>query len=225
MKTGTIYMLTSPSGNSYVGQTIHFEARMYKYKTCDQSTGKALRDAIKKYGFENFKVTKLFEDVPQEDLDALEIHTIWLMDTYHNGYNLNLGGNSKRGYKVTDETKQKISETLKGYQHSDETKKKISETKTGVKTGPHTEETKRKISDAQKGIPRGSLPEEQKRKISDSLKGRPSPNKGNTFSHSDETKQKLSTMKKGKPLSEETKRKMSEAAKRRWVKHRANKTN
>ena len=88
----------------------------------------------------------------------------------------------------------------------------------------HSKETKRKISEANKGK---TLSEETKRKISEAKKGEKHPNYGKTFSHSEETKRKMSeAMKgenhpmygktpwnKGKTLSEEHKRKMSEANK------------
>lgn len=158
MKTGTVYMLTSPSGKSYVGQTIHFERRMYEHENRPEG---ALKNAITKYGWDQFKVTKLFEDVPEQDLDALEIHAIWLMDTHHNGYNADIGGNRKIGCTHTDETKRKISDSLKGCKRSDETKRKMSEAHKGLtsgmkgKPGPNkgkkfSEETKRKMSESHK---------------------------------------------------------------------------
>ena len=108
-----------------------------------------------------------------------------------------------KGHTVTDETRKKISEAKKGKHRSDETRKKISEAKKGHTV---TEETRRKMSEARKGNP-------------GFWKGK---------NRSDETRKKISEAKKGNlgfwkgkkraPFSEESRRKMSEAAKRRWAK-------
>ena len=78
-----------------------------------------------------------------------------------------------------------------------------------------SEEAKLKISKANKGK---IISEEQRKKISESCKGRPSPTKGMHWNLTEETKKKMSLAKKGKPhkpFSEEHKRKISEAAKKR----------
>ena len=114
------------------------------------------------------------------------------------------------GHEVSEKSRQKISKTLEGYKHSKETKRKISEALkdnvpwiTGKK---HSEETKQKISGALKGH---RLSRETKQKISKA-------NKGNTpwmtgRNHSKETKRKMSKTHKGKKLSKEHRRKLSEA--------------
>lgn len=83
---------------------------------------------------------------------------------------------------VSEETKRKISETLKGHTVSEEIRKKISESGKGrklseehrrklleaIKGKHHSEEWNRKISEAKKGKPRS---EECKRKLSEAHKG------------------------------------------------------
>lgn len=72
------------------------------------------------------------------------------------GYNITLGGESGLGYKHTDETKKRISESekgrpspMKGRHHSEETKKKISESQKGKpKPKPTTIEYKEKMRNA-----------------------------------------------------------------------------
>lgn len=54
-------------------------------------------------------------------------------DALNSGYNLTDGGDGKRGYRVSDETKRKISKSLKGKPLTDDTKAKISAIKKGVK--------------------------------------------------------------------------------------------
>ena len=91
---------------------------------------------------------------------------------------------------ISDETKKKISATLKGRTLNEETRKKMSEAKKGRTLSA---EHRRKISESHKGH---TLSEDTRKKMSESRKGRTSPRKGVT-------------------LSEETRKKMSEAAKRR----------
>jgi hypothetical protein len=73
--------------------------------------------------------------------------------------NLTNGGEGASGYIKSEETKQKISESVSAHMKSDETRRKISESLKGRK---RTEETKQKISESLKG---GKHSEETKRKI------------------------------------------------------------
>ena len=105
---------------------------------------------------------------------------------------------------MTPDVRKKISDSKKGRQVSNETREKISESMSGEKNHnygkPMSEETKKKLSDALKGRtgPNKGKPmsEETKKKLSDALKGRTAPNKG-------------------VPMSEEQKKKLRESAKKR----------
>ena len=77
------------------------------------------------------------------------------------------------------------------------------------KRKPHSEETKLKISKANKGR---KLTEEQRGKISESKKGKVGPWLGKTFSEEHKRKLKEARNRRGL-VSEETRRKMSEARK------------
>lgn len=86
----------------------------------------------------------------------------------------------KKGlYKHSEETKRKISEANKGKIISDETRAKMSASLKGRtswnkgKTGVYSEETRRKISENQKG--KHILTEEQRNKISERTKGEKNP--------------------------------------------------
>lgn len=98
-----------------------------------------------------------------------------------------------RVYLVSEETKKKISESLKGSKLKEETKKKISESNSGEKHWNygkhHTEETKKKISEANKG-------KEAWNKGKEGLKGEENPMYGKH--HTEETKKKISDAKKRK---------------------------
>ena len=93
-----------------------------------------------------------------------------------------------KGKHLSEEHKQKLSESLKGQHPSEESKRKNSESHKGKKSGMkgkhHSEEAKQKISEACRGK-----------------------------YHSEEAKQKISEARRGKHLSEETKIKISEAKK------------
>lgn len=75
-----------------------------------------------------------------------------------------------------------------------------------------SDETKRKMSESLKGKP---LTDEHRRKISEAMKGENGPFYGKSLT--DEHRQNIANAMKGKNHSEETRKKMSEAAKRRWL--------
>jgi hypothetical protein len=118
----------------------------------------------------------------------------------------------KYGTSLSEETKNKISNTLTGRIEPEETRKKKSESKIGEKNSfygkKHSDVTKDKISETKKGIESWNkgipMSEKAKQKLSESKKGKKA---------SDETKKKLSEMSKGKPKSEEHKLKMKLA----WI--------
>ena len=90
---GIIYKYTSPSGKSYIGQTINTMAQRaggkegQNYKGCV-----AFYDAIKKYGFENF-TKEILEECDNEILDEREQYWIKHYKTQvPYGYNLTAGG-------------------------------------------------------------------------------------------------------------------------------------
>ena len=93
--------------------------------------------------------------------------------------NLIPGGNGKgrnKGYKHTEETKQKISESNKGKIISSETREKMSEIAKNRKGRKLSDETKEKIRIA--ALNRAPISEETKQKISKANKGHTAWNKG-----------------------------------------------
>lgn len=97
----------------------------------------------------------------------------------------------------------------KGFKVSPETLIKMSNAVKGIKRGHPTKEHKLKISQKAKGR---IISIEQREKISKSLIG---------FKHSEETKQKLKIAKKN--ISNETRKKLSIAAKLDWMKRKSKK--
>jgi group I intron endonuclease len=157
-----IYRITNLiNGKTYIGQ--------HKYTELNDrymGSGKLIRLAIKKHGFENFKKEILVDEISNRDLaDRLEIAYI---REFKPDYNLTKGGTG--GDVMSPETKRRMSEAMKMR-----------------KRGPYSEETRKKISEANKGR---TVSEETRKKISEANKGKMAWNKGKLASK--ETKKKLS---------------------------------
>jgi group I intron endonuclease len=70
MATYCIYKLTNMiTLMAYVGQTDDFDDRMRRHKNPKRSPNMLITKAINKYGWENFKVEILIDNVPLEQLD------------------------------------------------------------------------------------------------------------------------------------------------------------
>lgn len=96
------------------------------------------------------------------------------------------------GRQRSMETNKKISETLTGTPLSEETKNKISISLKGKKKPKRTEEHKANIGKALRGRKNGALTEEHRRNISIGNKGKKSWNKGQTNACSLKTLEKMS---------------------------------
>ena len=172
MRIGIIYKVISPSGKVYIGQTIKTLVRRkgnhhsdafnknrigYNYK---------IARAIRKYG-DALEWTILYNNVPVNNLNVLEIKEVKRHDSYKSGYNSTEGGGCEnRGYSLSTETRRKLSESRKGKKHSKETRRKMSKAQKGKK---FSEETRRKISEANKGKHHSA---EAKKKMSGENNGR-----------------------------------------------------
>jgi group I intron endonuclease len=112
---GIIYKHTSPSGKSYIGQSINSLKERLKSHISSAKSGKKSRfnDAVRKYGIENF-ISEIIEEVDNQLLNEREIYWIDFYDTYHNGYNQTLGGDSS-GYRLNDAAKESMSKGTKHY--------------------------------------------------------------------------------------------------------------
>jgi len=170
---GIIYLSEcTVTGKIYVGQTIrNFEKRQAQHKKDSEVCDYKFYRAIRKYGWDNFNWAVIVEGVENIDsLNSLEQYWIKELDTFKNGYNSTTGG---EGYIVSDETRKKLSESLKGEKSpnygkhlSEETRRKLSES---LKGNHFSEEHRRKLSESLKGK---HLSEETRRKMSESHKGR-----------------------------------------------------
>lgn len=155
----------------YVGQTILTLAQRagkngVQYRPCPY-----FWNEIQTYKWENFQGEILTTTTNKEYANLLEwFYTIELDTQYPNGCNSDIGRKRSReikkrlskahiGKEVSEETRLKLSKSLKGNQNSkgcrrsDNTRKRMSESHIGKSNGPYSEETKRKMSEAHKGKP------------------------------------------------------------------------
>jgi len=153
---GYIYMLTSPNGKTYIGQTIRpIEKRFEEHQKSNRC--RALYNAIKLHGWDAFE--KDWYYCPDEELNKHEELMVEVLGTLSpNGYNLVEGGGSRgKASEETkqnmrkpksDEHKQSIREARVGTTRSEETKQKQREAHLGKQT---SEETKQKQREANSG--------------------------------------------------------------------------
>jgi len=185
---GLIYCVHCIStGKKYIGQTTQIlEKRINRHFSDSKKTDYHFHRAIKKYGKENF-IFGVIEECNLDDLNEKEVYWIGEYNTFLSGYNSDTGG--LNGRLLSDDTKMKISNSLKnrtfapkhlekikksltGKTLSEETRNKISQSKIGKSRGPLSEEHKKKIGDANRGRRLGALSEEHRRKVSEALKGK-----------------------------------------------------
>lgn len=89
-----VYKVTNlKTGKIYVGQTCNDLVYRFKHHCKPSSRVPALRDAIKKYGKESFKIELIVECKTQEEANQMEVFYIKELNTMSpNGYNLEEGG-------------------------------------------------------------------------------------------------------------------------------------
>ena len=96
---GLIYKITClPTGQSYIGKTRSTQQQRWYQHCSDAKRGSdsVLHQAIREHGREAFEVETLqeWEDISNEALTAAETHFIGEQDTFHNGYNMRVKGES-----------------------------------------------------------------------------------------------------------------------------------
>lgn len=178
---GYIYKTTNlVNGKIYIGQH-----KADQYDVTYLGSGKALLNSISKYGKENFTCEILEWCETQSKINSRERYWINFYNSRDRniGYNITEGGEGWKGVHHSELTKQKISKTKMGchpnrdYIITDETRQKISRTlkakhqSSWNKGIPMREESKQKLRNANLGK---KLSEETKQK----MKGRPAWNKG-----------------------------------------------
>lgn len=112
---GIIYIITSPDGKNYIGQTTRaFAVRLNGHKSAAGNLTKkdgcrCLNNAIRKHGWDEFTKDIILEC----DNDELNFYEAYFIKEYDslapNGYNLTLGGDSNKEY--SEQTIQKMRES------------------------------------------------------------------------------------------------------------------
>jgi group I intron endonuclease len=130
---GVIYKITNPTGKIYIGCTIDWKRRFSEYRRLSMVGQTKLYNSLKKYGYENH-VFEIIEECEENILHEREIYYINHYNCITEGLNIRLGN---RNGRLTEETKQKISKSLKGRPITWETH--------GSKSHKYTEEQKIKM--------------------------------------------------------------------------------
>ena len=182
----------------YIGQSIDIYRRWQTHRYLlneNKHDNDYLQKAWNKYGEENFSFY-ILEMCDECDLSNSESKYIKLYDTTNREYGYNLQSGGCINYRLSDETKQKISEALIG---------KMAGENNPMYGKPRSAETKEKISKAN-----ANPSEETREKIRQARLGTKA---------SDATRRKMSENRTGKshaPHSEETKKRLSELARERF---------
>ncbi|MCP1335136.1 GIY-YIG nuclease family protein [Futiania mangrovi] len=114
---GCVYLITSPSGKQYVGQTtdrLSARWRSHVWDALNRPAGcRAVAHAIRKYGADAFSVEMLHESDDLDELNRLEAFEIAQRGTLApGGYNLRTGGDNSL---PSDETRARQTAGLKKY--------------------------------------------------------------------------------------------------------------
>lgn len=182
MRIHGIYRITNiVNGKIYIGQTLNPSKRwsLHKSESKKDKPSMAINYAMKKYGIHNFTfeiIASCLDLQSANDTEEIIIVQEKSHVKYGMGYNVSNGGSN---VSPTEETRKKLSESLKGKPKSEEHKNKL-------KNKINSKETRLKISQGNKGK---IVSEESKQKMSKSRIGR---------KYSNESKSKISCSKKGR---------------------------
>ena len=151
----------------YIGMTTDFKDRiehhLWELRNNKHHSVK-LQRAFNKYGEDNFKyyILEEIKESTSNELAEKERYYIKKYDTYKNGYNCSLGGESNKGYIPSPEVikkliiRNKTTKPMLGKHLSQKSKDKISKANKGKCNGfygkKHSEENKKKFSEHSKKL-------------------------------------------------------------------------
>jgi group I intron endonuclease len=171
------------TGKSYIGYDSNWPSRKSKH-IYDYLNKKSpnynchFYKALRKYGIENFSWEILYQSWDKKYcLNVMESFFIEQYDSFNNGYNMTKGGEgtlgkkSWLGKKHTEETKIKISLSLKRKIRSEQHSENISKSLKGKNKSKWPNERKERFSKQRKGIKPHEMTEEIRKKISISCSG------------------------------------------------------
>lgn len=134
-KNYIVYMhINKINDKKYIGITRQTPRKRWK-NGYGYGVGCYFRNAIDKYGWDNFEHVILFKNLSEQQAKDKEIELIEKYNTMNRnlGYNRTKGGDGCQGAILSDEAKQKIREFNLGKHLSDDTKEKMSISRTGSK--------------------------------------------------------------------------------------------
>lgn len=228
--TSGVYIITNRIDmKQYIGSAFNVQTRFAEHKRGCKSN-LHLKNAIMKYGIENFEFDILEECNPE---NCIGIENYYL-ELFKPEYNIASDAKSSAGYKHTAEARAKISAAHTGKKLSEEHKAKIGAAGKGHR---HSDEIKARMSAAQMGNKK-TLGKHWKRspescaRMAALFKGRPGPKHSEEINakisatlmghkHSEETLAKL----RGRKRSEEAKALMSASAKAAWARRKEEENN
>lgn len=151
MEAGVYLISNNVNGKCYVGSTIHLSRRRLEHFSSlanNKHPNKHLQNAYNKYGVEVFEFEVLETIIIDDNIKKalLSREQFWI-DNLKPEYNILPVAGSSLGYRHTEETKRKISESTTGVKKSEEHAKHIREGQSGRVL---TEEHKAKLSEAAK---------------------------------------------------------------------------
>jgi group I intron endonuclease len=208
-----IYKIINPKGKVYIGQTIDYDRRLRHYRLLKCKQQPRLYASFVEYGYSSHKIS-LIKECSVEELTKWERHFQEMYKSVgSNGLNCILVKDEHFTGGHSEESKKKISESLKGREFSKEHRNNISK---GNQNRIITEEHRKNLGNGNRGR---KFSDEWKEKMSKARKG---------SKRSQETKDKMSKAKIGRKLTkehiekiknrvitDEWRRKLSEAAKNR----------
>lgn len=121
-----IYKITSPSGKIYIGQSVNIFKRWQKYNQKLAEGQPMLNNSFKKYGLKNHEF-EIIKECNKDELNKWEKYYIKLYNSYDtmHGLNLTKGGYSGGAKNFTDESREKIRQSLIGNKRAFKPNKKI----------------------------------------------------------------------------------------------------
>jgi group I intron endonuclease len=142
------------SGKRYIGSTTRPKKRWNEHRSLlrrNKHPNYKLQGSWNKHGEASFVLESAESNIPEYSLSEREDFWISSFDSVKNGYNIRITAETNRGYKHSDKTKKKISDSLKKNGHKpnkDAIKKSILQSK-GKPKPPHVVKA---LSDANKKL-------------------------------------------------------------------------
>jgi group I intron endonuclease len=207
-RASAIYtIINEESGKLYVGKSKNVKERKYKHfdnLEKGKHSNPHLQNSYDVHGRDAF-VFEVLEYCDQSNLTQREQYWMDELNVIDGEHGYNIIPDARRS-QLSEETKKKISESLKGIEFSEERCKNISEALTGIE---FSDERRKNLSEAHQGR---EMNEETKQKISEANKGNEKlieSHKGKTLS--EEHKKKIGESVEGMEMPEEAKQKISES--------------